>query len=107
MQILSPRRRVDTECKQNVRPYGMPLFEVNGVGKPTDLPKTCFRLFENHFCALIAACDRPTFRAGAAEHSHTRHLNALHPADKHGSRQLTEFRLYEKGYVNSFYVNQF
>jgi len=77
VQILSSRRRVDTECKQNVRSYVIPLFEVNGLGKPTYLPKTWFRLFENHFCAVITACDRTTYRAGAAEHSHTRHLNAL------------------------------
>ena len=45
---------------------------------------------------LIAACD--TFRAGAVEQlrTHTRHLNALHPAEKHGGRQMVQ--LYEKGY---------
>ena len=45
---------------------------------------------------LIAACD--TFRAGAVEQlrTHTRKLNALHPADKHGGQQMVQ--LYEKGY---------
>lgn len=45
---------------------------------------------------LIAACD--TFRAGAVEQlrTHTRHLNALHPPDNHGGRQMVQ--LYEKGY---------
>lgn len=45
---------------------------------------------------LIAACD--TFRAGAVEQlrTHTRHLNALHPAERHGGREMVQ--LYEKGY---------
>lgn len=45
---------------------------------------------------LIAACD--TFRAGAVEQlrTHTRHLNALHPPEKHNGRQMVQ--LYEKGY---------
>lgn len=45
---------------------------------------------------LIAACD--TFRAGAVEQlrTHMKHLNALHPPEKHGDRQMVE--LYEKGY---------
>jgi hypothetical protein len=56
----------------------------------------CFWLIENNFRVLIAACD--TFRAGAVEQlrTHTRHLNALHPADKHGGQQMVQ--LYEKGY---------
>ena len=51
---------------------------------------------ENGFRVLIAACD--TFRAGAVEQlrTHTRKLNALHPADKHGGQQMVQ--LYEKGY---------
>jgi len=45
---------------------------------------------------LIAACD--TFRAGAVEQlrTHMRHLNALHPAEKHNGQQMVQ--LYEKGY---------
>lgn len=45
---------------------------------------------------LIAACD--TFRAGAVEQlrTHTRKLNALHPAEKHAGQQMVQ--LYEKGY---------
>ena len=51
---------------------------------------------ENGFNVLIAACD--TFRAGAVEQlrTHTRHLNALHPAEKHDGRAPVQ--LYEKGY---------
>jgi len=56
----------------------------------------CFWLIENNLRVLIAACD--TFRAGAVEQlrTHTRHLNALHPSDKHGGQQMVQ--LYEKGY---------
>lgn len=45
---------------------------------------------------LIAACD--TFRAGAVEQlrTHMRHLNALHPPEKHAGKQMVQ--LYEKGY---------
>jgi signal recognition particle receptor subunit alpha len=53
-------------------------------------------LIENGFRVLIAACD--TFRAGAVEQlrTHTRKLNALHPADAHGGIQMVQ--LYERGY---------
>jgi len=53
-------------------------------------------LIENNFQVLIAACD--TFRAGAVEQlrTHMRHLNALHPAEKHNGQQMVQ--LYEKGY---------
>jgi hypothetical protein len=56
----------------------------------------CFWLIENNLRVLIAACD--TFRAGAVEQlrTHTRHLNALHPSDRHGGQQMVQ--LYEKGY---------
>lgn len=45
---------------------------------------------------LIAACD--TFRAGAVEQlrTHTKRLNALHPAEQHGGKTMVQ--LYEKGY---------
>uniref|UniRef100_A0A6B2EIR4 Putative signal recognition particle receptor alpha subunit n=1 Tax=Phlebotomus kandelakii TaxID=1109342 RepID=A0A6B2EIR4_9DIPT len=101
VQILSPKRRVDIlrdclEAKKNQRPYVMSFCGVNGVGKSTNLAKICFWLIENNMSVLIAACD--TFRAGAVEQlrTHTRHLNALHPAEKHGGVQMVQ--LYEKGY---------
>lgn len=55
-----------------------------------------FWLVENNFRVLIAACD--TFRAGAVEQlrTHTRKLNALHPAQAHNGTQMVQ--LYEKGY---------
>ncbi|ENN83300.1 hypothetical protein YQE_00341, partial [Dendroctonus ponderosae] len=45
---------------------------------------------------LRDSCD--TFRAGAVEQlrTHMRHLNALHPPDRHGGKQMVQ--LYEKGY---------
>ncbi|XP_011338925.1 signal recognition particle receptor subunit alpha homolog isoform X2 [Ooceraea biroi] len=101
VQILSPKRRIDIlrdafEAKKNNRPYIMTFCGVNGVGKSTNLAKICFWLIENNFRVLIAACD--TFRAGAVEQlrTHMRHLNALHPPEKHGNRSMVQ--LYEKGY---------
>ncbi|XP_017869951.1 PREDICTED: signal recognition particle receptor subunit alpha homolog [Drosophila arizonae] len=101
VRILSPKRRIDIirdalESKRNGRPYTIIFCGVNGVGKSTNLAKICFWLIENDFSVLIAACD--TFRAGAVEQlrTHTRHLNALHPAEKH--KQRTMVQLYEKGY---------
>ncbi|XP_076237990.1 signal recognition particle receptor alpha isoform X2 [Calliopsis andreniformis] len=101
VQILSPKRRVDIlrdamEAKKHNRPYVMTFCGVNGVGKSTNLAKICFWLIENNFRVLIAACD--TFRAGAVEQlrTHMRHLNALHPPEKHGN--LSMVQLYEKGY---------
>uniref|UniRef100_A0A182QWA7 SRP54-type proteins GTP-binding domain-containing protein n=1 Tax=Anopheles farauti TaxID=69004 RepID=A0A182QWA7_9DIPT len=101
VQILSPKRRVDIlrdclEAKRAGRPFVMSFCGVNGVGKSTNLAKICFWLIENNLSVLIAACD--TFRAGAVEQlrTHMRHLNALHPAEKHGGRSMVQ--LYEKGY---------
>jgi len=101
VQILSPRRRVDIlrdalEAKKQGRPFVMCFCGVNGVGKSTNLAKICFWLIENNLRVLIAACD--TFRAGAVEQlrTHTRHLNALHPPEKHNGQQMVQ--LYEKGY---------
>lgn len=101
VQILSPKRRIDIlrdclEAKRNERPYVMTFCGVNGVGKSTNLAKICFWLIENNLNVLIAACD--TFRAGAVEQlrTHCRHLNALHPKEKHGGREMVQ--LYEKGY---------
>ncbi|XP_066257079.1 signal recognition particle receptor subunit alpha homolog [Euwallacea similis] len=101
IQILSPNRRVDIlrdclEAKRNGRPFVMSFCGVNGVGKSTNLSKICFWLIENDLQVLIAACD--TFRAGAVEQlrTHMRHLNALHPPERHGGKQMVQ--LYEKGY---------
>lgn len=101
VQILSPKRRVDIlrdciEAKKHQRPYVMAFCGVNGVGKSTNLAKICFWLIENNFSVLIAACD--TFRAGAVEQlrTHMRHLNALHPPERHNGRQMVQ--LFEKGY---------
>lgn len=101
LQILAPKRRVDIlrdclEAKKQQRPYVVTFCGVNGVGKSTNLAKICFWLIENNLSVLIAACD--TFRAGAVEQlrTHTRHLNALHPREKHSGREMVQ--LYEKGY---------
>lgn len=101
VQILSPKRRIDIlrdclEAKKNRRPYVMTFCGVNGVGKSTNLAKICFWLIENNLNVLIAACD--TFRAGAVEQlrTHCRHLNSLHPKEKHNGREMVQ--LYEKGY---------
>lgn len=101
VQILSPQRRIDIlrdalDAKQQRRPYCITFCGVNGVGKSTNLAKVCFWLVENGLRVLIAACD--TFRAGAVEQlrTHTRKLNALHPADMHNGVQMVQ--LYEKGY---------
>ncbi|KAK4886392.1 hypothetical protein RN001_002663 [Aquatica leii] len=101
VQILSPRRRVDIlrdcmEAQKQGRPYVMSFCGVNGVGKSTNLAKICFWLIENNMRVLIAACD--TFRAGAVEQlrTHTKHLNALHPPERHNGLQMVQ--LYEKGY---------
>jgi len=101
VQILSPKRRIDIlrdamMAKKNNKPYVMAFCGVNGVGKSTNLAKICFWLIENNLRVLIAACD--TFRAGAVEQlrTHTKHLNALHPAKKHNDQQMVQ--LYEKGY---------
>ena len=95
VRILSPKRRIDIirdalESKRNGRPYTIIFCGVNGVGKSTNLAKICFWLIENDFNVLIAACD--TFRAGAVEQlrTHTRHLNALHPAEKHNNRNMVQ-----------------
>lgn len=101
VQLLSPKRRVNllrdvVEAQKGGRPFVVTFCGVNGVGKSTNLAKICFWLIENNCRVLIAACD--TFRAGAVEQlrTHMRHLNALHPPEKHGGRQMVQ--LYEKGY---------
>lgn len=101
VQILTPKKRVDIlrdvyEAQRQKRPYTIVFCGVNGVGKSTNLAKVTFWLIENSFRVLIAACD--TFRSGAVEQlrTHSRHLNALHPAESHGGKQMVE--LFEKGY---------
>jgi len=101
LKLLTPKRRIDIirdvmEAKANNRPYVMTFCGVNGVGKSTNLAKICFWLIENKFTVLIAACD--TFRAGAVEQlrTHTKRLNALHPASENGGATMVQ--LYEKGY---------
>ena len=101
VQILTPKKRVDIlrdvyEAQRQRKPYVIVFCGVNGVGKSTNLAKVTFWLIENSFRVLIAACD--TFRSGAVEQlrTHTRHLNALHPAEAHNGRQMVE--LFEKGY---------
>lgn len=101
VQILTPKRRIDIlrdvlDAQRQKRPYVITFCGVNGVGKSTNLAKVAFWLIENGFRILIAACD--TFRSGAVEQlrTHTRHLNALHPPEKHNGLQMVQ--LYEKGY---------
>ena len=101
VQILTSKKRVDIlrdvyEAQRQKRPYVIVFCGVNGVGKSTNLAKVTFWLIENSFRVLIAACD--TFRSGAVEQlrTHTRHLNALHPAENHNGKQMVE--LFEKGY---------
>uniref|UniRef100_S4RZ70 SRP receptor subunit alpha n=1 Tax=Petromyzon marinus TaxID=7757 RepID=S4RZ70_PETMA len=101
LKILQPKRHVDIlrdviEAKKKKQPYVITFCGVNGVGKSTNLAKTCFWLIENEFSVLVAACD--TFRAGAVEQlrTHTRHLSALHPPENHGGRPMVQ--LFERGY---------
>ncbi len=101
VQILTPKKRVDIlrdvyESQRRKKPYVIVFCGVNGVGKSTNLAKVTFWLIENSFRVLIAACD--TFRSGAVEQlrTHTRHLNALHPAENHDGKTMVE--LFEKGY---------
>lgn len=91
------------------------ILKKNPIYVPLQI---CFWLIENNLQVLIAACD--TFRAGAVEQlrTHTRHLNALHPPERHNGRQMVN--LYEKGYgksryycigtslnINSIFINYF
>ncbi|KAH6931136.1 hypothetical protein HPB50_022399 [Hyalomma asiaticum] len=105
VQLLSPKRRVNLlrdvlEAQRAARPFVITFCGVNGVGNDERKKKTnlqiCFWLIENNCRVLIAACD--TFRAGAVEQlrTHMRHLNALHPPEKHSGKQMVQ--LYEKGY---------
>ncbi|RHZ79020.1 hypothetical protein Glove_152g39 [Diversispora epigaea] len=94
-RILTPKTSVDLlrdigQSQAESRPYTICFVGVNGVGKSTNLSKTCFWLLQNGFKVLIAACD--TFRSGAVEQLrvHVRNLNAL------GQNSIVE--LYERGY---------
>ncbi len=81
-----------TDCTTNTDNYFqlIGLLGVNGVGKSTNLSKTCFWLLQNGFKVLVAACD--TFRSGAVEQLrvHVRNLKAL---DANASVEL-----FERGY---------
>ncbi|KAK3873718.1 hypothetical protein Pcinc_021291 [Petrolisthes cinctipes] len=101
VKLLTPGRRLDIlrdvmEAKNSGRPYTMAFCGVNGVGKSTNLAKITFWLIENNLRVMIAACD--TFRAGAVEQlrTHTHHLNALHPPEKHHGNYMVH--LFEQGY---------
>lgn len=67
----------------------MAFIGVNGVGKSTNLSKTCFWLLQNKKRVLIAACD--TFRSGAVEQLgvHAKNLIKL---------QAGEVALFQRGY---------
>lgn len=102
VQILTPKKRVDIlrdvyeSSYRQKKPYVIVFCGVNGVGKSTNLAKISFWLIENSFRVLIAACD--TFRSGAVEQlrTHQRHLNALHPPEKHDGNVMVD--LYQQGY---------
>ncbi|KAI9590958.1 SRP54-type protein [Syncephalis fuscata] len=94
-RILTPRTSLDVlrdvfAARDEHRPYTMVFVGVNGVGKSTNLSKTCFWLLQNKLSVLIAACD--TFRSGAVEQLrvHARNLCAL--------EKTARIELYERGY---------
>jgi signal recognition particle receptor subunit alpha len=94
-RILTPRTSLDVlrdifAARDEHRPYTMVFVGVNGVGKSTNLSKTCFWLLQNKLSVLIAACD--TFRSGAVEQLrvHARNLRAL--------EKTARIELYERGY---------
>ncbi|CAG8726137.1 989_t:CDS:2, partial [Racocetra persica] len=94
-RILTPKTSVDllrdiSQAQSESRPYTICFIGVNGVGKSTNLSKTCFWLLQNGLKVLIAGCD--TFRSGAVEQLkvHVRNLNTL------GQNSVVE--LYERGY---------
>ena len=96
-RILTPKTSVDimrdiaaVQQTEQRRPYTMTFIGVNGVGKSTNLAKTCFWLVQNKLKVLIAACD--TFRSGAVEQLrvHVRNLKALDAT--------AQVELFERGY---------
>lgn len=94
-QILTPTTSVDllrdiAAARSQKKPFNICFIGVNGVGKSTNLAKTCFWLLQNNMKVLIAACD--TFRSGAVEQLrvHVRNLKAL---DKNAVVDI-----YERGY---------
>ncbi|KAI0232229.1 hypothetical protein L0F63_005574 [Massospora cicadina] len=93
-RILTPGASVDLLKEIHAanlakRPYVMAFVGVNGVGKSTNLSKTCFWLLQNRKRVLIAACD--TFRSGAVEQLgvHARNLVRL---------QAGDVSLFQRGY---------
>lgn len=98
-QILTPGASTDIlkevhAANHAKRPYVMAFIGVNGVGKSTNLSKTCFWLLQNKKRVLIAACD--TFRSGAVEQLgvHVKNLTRVHQ----GVYQGGEVSLFQRGY---------
>eukprot|EP01135_Chromosphaera_perkinsii_P004069 Nk52_evm17s267 gene=Nk52_evmTU17s267 len=96
-RLLSPAKRIDIlgniqQCRKEGRPYVITFCGVNGVGKSTNLAKTCFWLLQNDCRVLIAACD--TFRAGAVEQLKV-HVRSLNDLDRSNPPKVT---IFEKGY---------
>ena len=94
-KILTPSTSTDLlrdimDAKAQNRPFTITFIGVNGVGKSTNLSKTCFWLLQNQLSVLIAACD--TFRSGAVEQLkvHVRNLQKL----EEGAR----IELFQRGY---------
>lgn len=75
-------------------PYSLVFVGVNGVGKSTNLSKVCYRLMQQKYKILIAACD--TFRSGAVEQLkvHVRNLSMLSPS----TESKAGVELYQRGY---------
>eukprot|EP00003_Mantamonas_plastica_P010910 TRINITY_DN2045_c0_g2_i5.p1 TRINITY_DN2045_c0_g2~~TRINITY_DN2045_c0_g2_i5.p1 ORF type:complete len:486 (-),score=192.59 TRINITY_DN2045_c0_g2_i5:86-1543(-) len=81
VRVLTPKHTVDIlrdvkKANDKGRPYVIVFVGVNGVGKSTNLAKTCFWLMKNGHKVHIAACD--TFRSGAVEQlrTHCKRLGA-------------------------------
>ena len=76
-------------------PYSLVFVGVNGVGKSTNLSKLCYRLMQQKYKILIAACD--TFRSGAVEQLkvHVRNLSLLSPSDQPSTASV---ELFQRGY---------
>ncbi|RKP17839.1 P-loop containing nucleoside triphosphate hydrolase protein [Rozella allomycis CSF55] len=94
-QILTPSNAQDLlgeikTSKQQNKVYSICFIGVNGVGKSTNLSKTCFWLLQNNLKVLIAACD--TFRSGAVEQLRV-HVKNLSKLNNNSSVEL-----FEKGY---------
>ncbi|KAI0982560.1 hypothetical protein GJ496_001374 [Pomphorhynchus laevis] len=101
LKILTPDRHVNVlrdalAAQENGRTFVIVFCGVNGVGKSTSLAKIAFWLIENNLTVMIAACD--TFRSGAVEQlqTHVKHLNSLHPPERHNGKEMVT--IFQKGY---------